>query len=166
MLSGNSAGAFTAVPAGVVLHGTRSGQPYDTDAEYRATLNYVRNGAGGLGWNVTVSDDTLCEHLRPGLYGWHARSASSQFLSIEFAQSDITRPISDAQVRAAAWWIAHARTVWPSLPLHFPGHSELDQSGATGQRDFKSDPFSVGDPRMDELRGRLMRRLEEAHGVV
>jgi hypothetical protein len=161
-VAGNSAGAFDATPKGVILHGTRSGRGYETDAELRATVRYVEAGAGGLGWHATVGEDAVCEHLRPGLYGWNAREHSSQYLALELAQADVSRPIGDGQVRAAAWWIAQARAVWPALPLVFPSHAEL----AAGVRDGKTDPYPRYDPRMEDLRSRVLRRLTEAHGLT
>lgn len=153
---GEVAGRFTATPQGVILHGSRSGQNYDTAREYQATVNYVRAGAGGLGWHITCADNLIAVHMTPAEWGWSARGASQRLLACEFAQATADRPISDAQVAAFAWWFLNvARATWPNLPAYFPMHSELPEGIADG----KSDVFPRGDGRADELRARILALL-------
>ena len=102
---GTVAGFFSSAPRGIILHGTRSTRDYDELREYEAPVRWVRPGAAGLGWNVTVGPDRIAEHLSPRQWGWNAREHSSDYLAIEFAQSRPGAAISDRQVRAAAWWI-------------------------------------------------------------
>ena len=133
---GNVAGNFASVPAGVILHGTRSGQNYDVRQEFDATVNYVRAGAAGLGWHVTVGDMVIATHIAPQAWGWNAREHSDDYLAAEFAQAKLGGPITDGQINAFAWWfLTHARAVWPKLPAFFPTHASLP----AGIRDGKSD---------------------------
>lgn len=148
-------------PKGFVLHGTRSGQAsYSTAYEYSATVNYVKSGAGGLGWHITCADDLLAVHMAADQYGYHARAASAYYLACEFAQATADKPISDAQVNAFCWWVQNlVLPAWPQIPMVFKTHAELEQSGETGARDGKTDCFPAGDPRADELRARIRARL-------
>lgn len=157
---GVKAGSFGATPKGVILHGSRSGQSYDTATEYAATVNYVRGGASGLGWNATIGDDAVAIHLQPDEWGWNARGHSSEYLAVEFAQATVSRAISDAQVRAFVWWFQRCRQRWPGLPLVFPTHASLKE----GIRDGKSDPFPLSDARADTLRGRILARFADTKG--
>lgn len=146
------AGAFSGTPAGVILHGTRSGRDWTLYEEYSATLRFAESGAGGLGWNVTIGDGMRYEHINPGWWGWNAREHSSQYLAAEFAQAQRGDPITDGQVgEFADWFVKVARKRWPELPLVFPEHYELP----AGQRDGKSDV----DP---DHPGLLARRCREA----
>jgi hypothetical protein len=78
---------------------------------------------------------------------------------VEFAQSLPSQPISDAQVKAFAWYLLNVVVpAWPTLPIFMPSHAEVERSGETGVFDGKSDAFPFGDPRMDDLR----RRIQEA----
>lgn len=154
-----AAGRFSTTPAGVILHGTRSGQTYNTAQEYASTKRFVAGGAAGLGWNLTVGDDILSLHLDPDQWGWNAREASRQFLAAEFAQARLGSPITDGQVRAFCWWfVQHARQRWLSLPLVFPNHADLP----SGARDGKTDVELAGD---HTVRDRILARLR-ALGVT
>ena len=158
---GNRAGVFAGTPQGVILHGSRSGQDYDTDREYQATVNYYRQGANGLGWNATIGDDRVCEHLTAAEWGWNARSASRQYLAVEFAQATVDRPISDGQVRAFSWLFRNRfRGEWPSLPQEFPMHSELPQ----GVSDGKTDPHVRGGIAGEKLRARIVAEIARQGG--
>ena len=153
-LPGNIAGQFTGTPSGVILHGTRSGQPYDIKHEYHATLNYVRSGAGGLGWNITVGQGKYCDHIAPESWGWNARGASSRYLAAEFAQAHLGDEISNEQISAFCWWFVNvARVAWPSLPKVFPNHSDLPE----GVSDGKSDVEPRG---QHSVRDRILAGLE------
>ncbi len=158
---GNASGTFQVQPQGVILHGTRSGQNYTTRQEYDATVNYVKNGAGGLGWSATIGDDVIALHLLAGEWGWNSRAASSKYLAVEFAQATVDREISPAQVKVFAWWFLNrARVAWPNLPLTFPTHAELPE----GQADGKTDPMPRGDPRADQLRARILAEIKRQGG--
>lgn len=164
-MPGNREGSFSGTPKGIILHGTRSGTNNSTAQEFQSTLNYVRAGASGLGWNATVGDDVVSEHMDAGMWAWHARAASQHYVGCEFAQPLESRPISDAQVRAFAWlWRNRWRARWPNLPMHFPTHAEVEHSGETGQVDGKSDVFSYGSPQADELRARIIAEIQRQGG--
>lgn len=121
--------------------------------EYEATLRYVRSGAGGLGWTVTVGDGVLAIHMTPKQWGWNARSASARYLAAEFAQANLGSPITDGQISTFCWWWVNvARQHWPSLPMHFPNHSEIPEGIADG----KSDPEPRGE---HTVRDRILARL-------
>lgn len=113
-----------------MLHGTRSGQPYDPDREFNGTLNYVRNGADGKGWNVTIGPGIYSQHMAPNQWGWHVGSNSSRFIGIEFAQGQLDSIITESQIQTAAWWLLNvAKKQWPNLNLSasgFVNHSDID----------------------------------------
>lgn len=117
-------------------------------------------------FNYCAGDDELSIHLNSWQWGWHAFKASDKYLSIEFAQSGyqhVYQPISDAQVRAAAWAIKRDRDYWRTqgvvIPLRLRSHAELEQEGETVSTSGKTDVFSYRDPRTDDLRIRLLARL-------
>lgn len=152
MTAGNRAGTFATTPLGVILHGTRSGQPYTTDQEYDATIRFVAGGAGGLGWNATIGNNKIDKHINPGAWGWNAREHSSQYIAVELAQARRGDPITDSQVQTfARYFVETLRPWWPSLPVNFPEHYELP----AGIRDGKSDC----DP---DHPGLLARRMKAA----
>ena len=153
-MQGNIAGTFGRTPLGVILHGTRSGQPYSVEREYQATLNYVRGGAGGLGWSITVGDNAICTHMTPGDWGWNARAASSKYLAAEFAQAHLGDPITDGQINAFCWWFLNvARAQWPDLAQLFPNHSDLAQGVADGKSDVEPNGHH-------SVRDRILERLK------
>ncbi len=145
------AGAFLRAPLGVILHGSRSGKPQSLDREFAGTASYAQNNPGGLCWHATIGEDAVAMHLPFTHWGWNARSASKSYLAVEFAQPTVGYDITDAQVRAFAWWFAQARKAWPALPVYFIAHSELPE----GQADGKTDVFPIGDRRLDNLKRRL-----------
>ena len=152
-VAGNIAGSFTTTPVGVILHGSRSGQPYTVEQEFQATLNYVNSGAAGLGWNITIADGKVCEHMAPRYWGWNARNASKIHLACEFAQAHLGDEITDGQIDAFCWWFLNvAREAWPGLPMAFPNHSELPEGIADG----KSDVEPRGE---NSVRDRIIARL-------
>lgn len=157
-MRGNAAGRFSTPPQGVILHGTRSGEPYDTYQEFEATVNWVRSGAAGLGWHATIGDDEIAIHLQPDEWGWNARGASSQYLAVEFAQAGSDDEITDGQVRAFCWWLGRVRLRWPRLPrAALIAHSELPEGIADG----KTDVYPRWDERLPRLRWRIAARLSE-----
>lgn len=155
------AGRFASMPKGIILHGSRSGRAGNPKAaEYRGTASWEVNNPGGLGWHATVGEGVVAVHLEPTEWGWNARAASDEYLAVEIAQATVDEPVTDAQVDALADWITtRVLPVWPGLPMRFPSHAEVEKSGETGAIDGKTDVFPAGDPRMDELRSRLVERL-------
>ncbi len=140
-------------PVGVILHGTRSGQDYSIEQEYRATLNYVRSGASGLGWTCTIGENAIALHMTPRYWGWNARSASQRHLAVEFAQAKLGDEITDKQVSNFCWWFLNvARETWPNLPMAFPNHSDLPE----GVQDGKSDVEPRGE---HSVRDRILAAL-------
>lgn len=92
---------------------------------------------------MTIGEGEIAEHLTCGSWGWNARKFSSEYLAIEFAQAHENDAITDAQVRAFAWWFLNmARARWPSLPTTFPTHAELDKTLVVP--DGKTDCFIDG----------------------
>lgn len=155
-MPGNVAGRLVN-PQGVILHSTRSGRAIGEQAEYEGTVSYVRNGAGGLGWNCTVGPGVICEHMDPDQYGWNARGASSRYVAIEHAQARLGDPVSDQLLDASAWYIQHVVYArWPNMPRTLIHHSELSE----GMSDGKSDMALAGSAAAEELRQRLLSRLE------
>jgi hypothetical protein len=144
---------------GIILHATRSGTGRGQIEEYDGTVRYVRDGAGGLAWHVTVGPDRVAMHMDSDVWGWNAREHSSNMLAIEIAQSNLGGEIDDATLRAVAWWILNvARARWPTLRLDaagFANHSDLP----AGVRDGKSDVEPRG---QHGVRDRLLRVLNGA----
>ncbi len=158
---GTHAGHFVAQPLGVILHGSRSGRPQSTNDEFWGTSNFAM--VTELGWNATVGDDIVAVHLQADEWGWNARSASQRYLAVEFAQPTVNDAISDAQVRAFChWFMDQGRHDWPRLPLVFPTHAELPEGVADG----KTDICPRGDPRANDLRARIHKRLRDQYGVT
>ena len=150
-------GRFWISPAGIILHGTRSGRRLDRFSEFHGTRGWAQSGADGLAWHVTVGEDCVATHLDPGQWGWHCGEPDSRrYLGIEFAQPTVEYDITDLQVRAAAWWIREvALERWPLMGLELRAHSEIEQGRESG----KSDPYPDGDPRNWELADRIIRAL-------
>jgi hypothetical protein len=157
---GVAADVFAGTPRGVILHGSRSGHPQSTHAEYVGTANYAVDEPNGLGWNATIGDDEVAIHILSDEWGWNARTASSHYLAVEFAQPTVNDPISDAQVRAFCWWWIETKKMWPSLSKYMPTHAELDGTiEYGGYTDGKTDVFPKTDARATELRQRIISRL-------
>lgn len=134
---GNAIGDFSGTPQGIILHSTRSGQPFDIEHEYQGTLNYIRSGASGLGWSATAGDYKLAYHMDPREWGWNARQHSYEYLAIEIAQAHLGDPVSDGQIAAVAAFYHKAKEVWPQLPATFPNHSDLPAGIADGKSDVE-----------------------------
>lgn len=161
------AGFFNGTPKGVILHGSRSGNTMlTTHQEYVGTGNYAIDQPGGLGWHATIGDDEITIHMAPNEWGWNARSASSKYIGVEFAQPVERNAISDGQVRAFCWYFQQARQRYSKLPPYFPTHAELDGTQEYGGTyDGKTDVFTRGSLRTVELRVRIKDRLT-ALGVL
>lgn len=155
---GTWANRYTVVPHGVILHGSRSGKRQSIAAEYRSTAGYATQT--DLGWHATLGERVYAVHMDAYSWGWNARAASSRYLAVEFAQPTEADAITDGQVDAfVAWFRDVALRAWPSLPRNFPTHAEVEARGETGAWDGKSDVFSNGSLRTDELRDRIWKRL-------
>jgi hypothetical protein len=162
--TGTVAGVFSTTPAGVILHGSRSGVPSRSiDAEFVGTSNYAVNEPNGLGWNATIGDDALALHIPADRWGWNARAASRKYLAVEFAQPVEDVDIVSGQVRACAWFIHEARKRWPNLPLFMPTHAELDGT-ETGAFDGKSDVYSKFNPKAELLRSAIRATYRHLYG--
>jgi hypothetical protein len=93
-------------------------------------------------------------------WGWNARQASYRYLAVEFSQPLESFSINDDQVRVFAYWYRLAKLAWPTLPLHFPTHAELDGTiEYGGYQDGKTDVFSKASNRDDELRLRILAHI-------
>lgn len=140
-MAGNVAGTFADAPLGLILHGSRSGQPYSINREYAATVNYVASGAAGLGWNATVGDGVVALHMAVTEWGWNARGASSRWAAVELAQANLGDPISALQIEgAAAMWVKLRDHYGKAFPLRFVNHSDLLE----GRQDGKTDVEMAG----------------------
>lgn len=153
------AGRFSSMPKGIILHGSRSGAAGNPKAkEYLGTARYEVNNPDGLGWHATIGPGRVAAHLTPQEWGWHALQASKVYMGVEFAQATVDEPITDDQVAAFVdWFKTRVLPVWPNMPTHFPSHAEADKEFGVSQG--KTDAFPLGDPRMDDLRARIMRGL-------
>jgi hypothetical protein len=157
---GTVAGTYQSRPQGIILHGSRSGQNWDTDREFDSCRQYAANGAGGLGWTATIGNLEYSCHMTPRQYGWNARSDSSRMLAVEFAQARLGDPITDRQVEAfVAWYNAEVVPVWGALDLSqdrsLPTHAEL----STGAADGKSDCYPAHSEGAKDVRARIRARL-------
>lgn len=150
---------FLRAPKGFLLHGSRSGRAQPVAEEYQCTVRYAAGGANDLGWNFTIGEDAVAEHIGPARWGWNSYRASMYYVALEFAQGNVEGEITDGQVRAAAWAIQRSREVWPSIPLNLVTHAELEQTGETGRVDGKTDVYPFGDARADRLRERILLQL-------
>jgi hypothetical protein len=123
------------------------------------TVNFAYTGANGLGWNATGGERKYAVHIDCKHWGWNARGASRRFLAYEFAQPTAAYDIVNEQVDAfCAWYRDDVLTAWPGFRLtasNFPMHSELQE----GIFDGKSDAFPRFDPRIAELRARILEKL-------
>lgn len=157
---GQPAGTWASKPAGILLHGSRGGNP-NRQAEFLGTAHWCHNNSDGLSWHVTVGDGAYIQHLTMQEWGWHAREASKIYIGVEFAQPTVNDAITDAQVGAFSKWYKDVVAIsWPHLvgpKLVLPAHSET----VPGVKDGKSDPFPKGDARNDELRARLYAAIAD-----
>jgi hypothetical protein len=165
------AGTFVGYPRGVTLHGSRSGRASNPlPAEYAGTANWCVVNPDGLGWNATIGPGIVAVHLNARQWGWNARAASDEYLAVELAQPTAANAITDEQVEAFAdWFVSDVHPTWPALPItraSFPTHAELEAWGATGNHDGKTDVFPVNDARADQLRDRIIDRINAKLGAA
>jgi hypothetical protein len=156
------AGTYSGRPAGVILHGSRSGVVGNPKSrEFAGTVNWAQRNPDGLGWTATIGENEYATHMDVTQWGHNARNASRKYLAVEFAQAWFDEPITDAQVNAfVAFMKNEVLSRWPDFPLYFPTHAEVERSGETGARDGKTDVFTFGHPLADELRARIMAKLQ------
>lgn len=147
-------------PLGTVIHGTRGGNA-TREQEWEATLNWARSGPWGktrtgevyyLGWLATIYDDAIALHMPWRKSGWHAGELSETFYGVEFVQPTERDDITDGQVRAYGWLHRQLRQRHEGFECNLLAHSETPQGVADG----KSDVFPVWDPRLAELKRRLI----------
>jgi hypothetical protein len=139
-VQGNVEGRFASAPKGILWHSTRSTSPTNTEAqEFYGTVNYVRQGADGLGWHATCGPNLLAVHMLAAQWAYNAREHSDDYIAIEVAQRNIDIPISLDSVKAAAYFIKmYVLPIWPSLDLNNQVHHSQTVAGI---RDGKSDIF-------------------------
>lgn len=162
-MPGVASGAYATTPKGVILHGSRSGHPQSTQSEFDGTRRYAVNEPNGYGWTATIGDDAISIHMAPDRWGWNARGCSPHYLAVEFAQPTEADPISTEQVNAFCWAVRRLwQPAWPTLPMVFPTHAELDGTAEYGGTyDGKTDVFSRGSRAADKLRNRITARLAD-----
>lgn len=142
-------------PQGIIVHGTQSGLARPRLEEYNSTVNYVRSGASGYGWNVTIHEDRYCKHFSTRQWGWNARYHSGSYVAAELVQAQIDDLITDGEIDLFVHWFnAEVLPVWPNIPRVFIMHSELE----AGIADGKTDAAKRGQ-RADALRARILERL-------
>lgn len=152
----------------MLLHGSRSGNAGLTRAqEFTNTSGWAANPSNTLGWSITCGEDAYDRHMDEEEWGWNAYDASKGYLACEFAQAVEAWDITDAQVNAFCHWFARqARVAWPALSLSMPTHAEAEHLNLTGHGvTGKSDVFGWESPRADELRGRILARLDSQYGI-
>lgn len=142
-VQGHVEGVFSTQPKGILVHSTRStNQTNNQLQEFYGTLNYVRGGADGLGWNATCGPNILAIHMQANQWAWNAREDSLNYIAIEHAQANLNDPIDDNTLKASAYYIKHyVLPMWPKMPLSIIHHSELP----AGIRDGKTDVYSRTD---------------------
>lgn len=160
----NIAGIMPSLPRGLLLHGSRSGKAGNPKAtEALGTANWCLNNPDGLGWHATIGENEYYIHMKPNEWGWNAFSASDKYIAVEFAQATVSEAISDAQVDALVDYVKkYVLPVYPTLPLVLKTHSEVEASGETVQTSGKTDVFPYKDPRADELKARILAKLQPA----
>ena len=157
---GRPAGTFATPPAGIILHGSRSGKagnpPMD---EFLGTCRWAVDPESGLCWHATIGPNVWAAHLTAREWGYHAPEHSRRYLGVEFAQPTVNDSITDAQVAAfVAWYRRELLPAWPTMTpaaLLLPAHAEM----SSGKKDGKSDPYPIGDARLGDLRARIYAAL-------
>lgn len=161
-------GSLPNTPRGVLQHGSRSGQPLTYAQEFAGTDRWAQNPDNVLGWNATIGEGIISLHLPIRTFGWNAFGASAVYVAVEYAQPTEAYPITDLMVRTHNWFFATmVRPAYPHIPLHFPSHAEVEHSGEIAHTPSgKTDAFSYGSPRMDDLRQRIRKNLAEEWGIA
>lgn len=157
----NIAGSFSKTPKGVILHGSRSGVAGRAKSvEAAGCANWCLTNPDELGWHASVGENEVYVHMKASEWGWNARSASDKYIGVEFAQATVNEAITDAQVDA---FVAYMRTyilsTYPSIPMYFPTHADVEKSGETGKVDGKTDVFPYGSLEAATLKKRITDKL-------
>jgi len=161
-------GSLPPTPRGVLQHGSRSGRPLTYQQEFDGTGRWAMNPDNVLGWNCTIGEGIIDIHLPIRNFGWNAFGASAVYVAVEYAQPTEAYPITDLMVRTHNWFFAAVvRPAFPRIPLHFPSHAEVEHTGEIGHTPSgKSDAFSYGSPRMQDLRARILKNLREEWNIA
>lgn len=161
-------GSLPPTPRGILEHGSRSARPLTYSQEFDGTVRWAQNADNVLGWTFTIGEGEIAIHLPIRTFGWNAFAASALYLAVEFAQPTESYPITDLMVRTHNWAFATLiRPAYPRIPLVFKSHAEVEHSGETGHGiTGKSDAFSFGSPKMDDLRRRIRANLDDEWGIA
>lgn len=160
-------GSLPPTPRGVIQHGSRSGRRISIQEEFESTDGWAANPSNILGWHATIGEGIISLHMPVRNWGWNAFQASTVYVAAEYAQPLEEYAISDLMVRTHNWWFARVvREAFPRIPLHFPTHSEVEASGEIGHAPSgKTDAFSLGSPKADDLRARIVANLRDEWGI-
>ena len=155
------AGTFTGTPKGFLLHGSRSGIARNPkDKEALATSNWALNNPEGLSWHASIGEHEVYIHMEAYQWGWNARSASDDYIAVEFAQATVTEPITSLQVQAFAQYVRNlVLPTYPNIPMVFVTHADVEKSGETGKIDGKTDVFPYGSAEAEGLKQRIWDEL-------
>jgi hypothetical protein len=161
-------GSLPPTPRGVLQHGSRSDRPLTRQQEFEATDGWAQNPSNPLGWNATIGEGVVSLHLPIRQWGWNAFAASAVYFAVEYAQPTEAYDITDLQVRTHNWLFATmVRPAWPRIPMHFPSHAEVEHSGEIAHTPSgKTDVFSFGSSKMENLRQRLGDNLRREWGIA
>lgn len=156
---------FLREPIGCIIHCSSSGQPRSFVDEYYGDVGWAQNPTNVLSWNASIGPDRVANHVPVDRWGWNAFEASSLLLAAEWSESGyggVRQDVGDDQVRAFCyWWVHYVLPKWPSISLFLPSHAEVEHMGLTGHGvTGKWDLYRYGDPRMDEVRQRILSELQ------
>lgn len=120
------------------MHSTRGGTG-DPEREFQATLNWFANPAAGVSAHIVIAaDGRIAECVDPALEAWHARAENGRRLGIEICQARLGDPITDEQLRSAAWWLKRmsARFGFPLTEAALPEHRDTPSGRGDGKSDI------------------------------
>ena len=161
---GTAYGTFRAPPRGIILHASRSGVAGNPlTREFLGTCRWVETNPKKHSWHATIGPNVYASHLLMTEVGAHCASETvshnREWLGAEFSQPTVDDAIGDEQVAAfASWYRQVVAPAWPHLApatLLLPSHSEMRAGRQTGN----SDPYPVGDARLEDLRARIYAAL-------
>lgn len=136
--------------------------------EFDGTDRWAANSGNVLGWHATIGPGIISIHLGAREFGWNAFAASGVYVAVEYSQPLEDYDITDEMVRTHNWYFATIlRPALPHLPLHFPSHSEVEHSGEIQHvPSGKTDAFSYGSTKMENLRERVYNNLRSEWGIA
>jgi hypothetical protein len=160
--TGNSTSPFPAPPRGFILHGSRSGSTTNTKAQEAAgTANWCVINPNDLSWHATIGENEYYIHMPMNRWGWNARSASNDYIAVEFAQAQRGEAISEAQIDAFVHFVQNeVLPVYPNMPLVMKTHADVEKSGETGVIDGKDDVFAYQSAESDDIKRRILSKLQ------